>query len=291
VESALLYTVIFLIRFLPGSWAVRFGGIAGRFAFSVLRVRRKVTLANLAHVFPDMPPAERVAIGRRSYAHLGRSFMELLLMKRIDAAYIDRHVEIRGLEHAVAALEKGLGFIAVTGHFGSWELMAAAFCIKGYPLDVIAAKQKNEGVLKIVNDLRAYHGMRVIPRRSAVKGVARALREKRAVAMLSDQDARGGAGVVVDFFGRPTSVPEGAALFSLKTGAGILCPFIVRQGTGQDHVLFVDPPLEHELTGDRREDVRRIIQHHVHVLEGWIRKHPDHWFWGHMRWKSMGLYD
>jgi KDO2-lipid IV(A) lauroyltransferase len=133
--------------------------------------------------------------------------------------------------------------------------------------------------------------MRVIPRRSAVKGVARALREKRAIAMLSDQDARGGTGVVVDFFGQPTSVPEGAALFSIKMGADIICPFIVRKGTGRDHLLIMDAPLEHALTGDRKEDMQRIIQHHATVLEGWIRKHPDHWFWGHMRWKSMGLYD
>jgi len=291
VEYAAVRLVIFALGFLTVAFALRIGAAIGVAAFSVFRVRRKVAMKNLEVAFPDMDARERIAVARRSYANLGRTFMEFLMLKKIDEAYIEKHVTIREIEHILRALDKGKGLIAMTAHYGNWEIMGAAFGLKGYILDVIATRQKNRSVDRLFNGLRYSRNIGLIFVDEAPKGVLRSLKKGRTVAILGDQEARRGAGVIVDFFNRATSVHQGAALFSLKTGAPIVCVFITRKATGRDHEIVIEAPLEFEPTDDRAEDIRRLTAMYVARLEAWIRKHPDHWFWAHKRWKSSGLYE
>lgn len=290
VELAMTRFLCFMVNTLSPGLSVRLGGAVGGLMFSPFRVRRSVCMKNLEIAFPDMPMEERLAVGRRSYANIGRTMTEILMMERIDGPYIDAHVELHGREHVDAVVAAGKGGLAVTGHYGSWELLAAAYSSKGYPLDLLIGHQKNKKVDELFNDLRKRQGLGLIPLNRALKGVLRAVKKNRLVALLGDQDARRGAGIDVEFFGRPTSTYPGIALFSVKSGAPILCPFIVRRGTGLDHDIFLEPPLAFTPQGDRNEDVKNLTQLHVLKLEEWIRKHPDHWFWGHKRWKSKGLY-
>jgi KDO2-lipid IV(A) lauroyltransferase len=52
------------------------------------------------------------------------------------------------------------------------------------------------------------------------------------------------------------------------------------------HELHVLPPIEAEAGADPEREVVRLTAAHVQVLEGWIRDHPEHWFWVHRRWKT-----
>ena len=36
----------------------------------------------------------------------------------------------------------------------------------------------------------------------------------------------------------------------------------------------------------RQEAVAWITQQYTAVLESYVRKHPDHWLWGHRRFKT-----
>ncbi|MBU0755176.1 MAG: lysophospholipid acyltransferase family protein, partial [Planctomycetes bacterium] len=192
--------------------------------------------------------------------------------------------------HLDKVMDKKKGCLAITGHFGSWELMAAAVCDLGYPVDLLVGRQKNRMVDDLFNRLRSCHGLGLIPLDKALRGVFRSLRDGRMVALLGDQDARRGAGVEVDFFGRPTSTYPGAALFAIKGKSGLICPFIVRKGKSLDHTVFIEPALEFDAGEDREKAIVELTQRHTACLEAWIKKHPDHWFWGHRRWKSQGLY-
>lgn len=290
-ELTFVRLLSFFLNLLPPSWAVRLGGLAGSAAFSIFRIRRGICMKNLEIALPEIPLQERFALARRSYANLGRSLVEILLMQKAGEEYYERHISFTGVEHVESALKDGKGVLAVTGHFGSWEVMAAAWCRKGYPLDLLVGHQKNKKVDAKFNELRANQGLGLIPLDQALRGVLRALKNNRIVALLGDQDARRGAGVQVEFFGQPTSVHQGAALFSIKSGARLICPFILRKGRGLDHEVFIEPHIEFEAEGKRDEDIKTLTQLHTERLEAWIRKYPDHWFWGHKRWKSTGLYD
>jgi len=201
-------------------------------------------------------------------------------LKRMD---LSKFITIEGRENLQLIKNQGKGAVLITGHFGSWELMGAYLANEGWPIDYLVGEQHNLKVNKLMNQHRAMFGIGLIELGVAARGVFKAVRAGRMVAMLSDQDA-GSDGVVVSYLGRPASTPKGPAAFALKTGAPLIFGCIVRDGWRQR--IFVEPPLEIPHSGDKDDDVRRLTQAYTQLLEKYVSQYPDHWFWPHRRWKS-----
>jgi KDO2-lipid IV(A) lauroyltransferase len=53
------------------------------------------------------------------------------------------------------------------------------------------------------------------------------------------------------------------------------------------HTLWISEPLRVEKTRDKKEDIRKTTQQLNKMLEDYIRRYPEDWFWLHDRWKSM----
>jgi KDO2-lipid IV(A) lauroyltransferase len=259
------------------------GAVLGTVAFDLFRVRRAVSLANLERAFPEAAPGELVAIARRSYRQFGRTVAEFAAFEKLRPERILRLVEFEGLEHFDRALEAGRGAVLFTGHFGSWELLGAAIAARGYPIDFLVGRQSNPWVDALMNRLRRIQGIGIIEREMALRKVLRSLRRNRFVALLADQDARR-SGVFVDFFGTPASTPRGPALFALHQGCPVIPGFIIREGSR--HRAVIGPPLWPRDDLQREEAIRDLTQRLASRLEDVVRRHPDHYFWPHRRWKT-----
>ena len=283
IEYWIIYLMGAFVRIIPYRLALALGSFLGWLAFDILRIRRKVTLINLRNSLGAETDG-LAAIGRRAYRNFGKSMVEYTLFPSLDKDKIEQMVEFEGAEHWDEALKKGKGAILVTGHFGSWELMGAATSQRGYPIDFLVGEQHNILVDNLMNDYRRSMGIGIIKMGAAAKGIIRALKNNRFVAMLSDQDA-GSDGTVVEFFGRPASTPKGPAAFALKMDAPIVMAFIIRESARKQKVI-VEKAIFGEKTCDKQEDIRRLTQAYTRVLEEYVRKYPDHWFWPHRRWKS-----
>lgn len=274
-----------LPRIMPYRRSVQAGGALGIIAFDLLRIRRRVTLANLERAFGgDLSAAQRVRIARRSYVNFAKSMIEFASLGRLGRERLLELVRITGRENIDRALAGGRGVIGITGHFGSWELLGAAAVAHGLPADFLVGEQSNSLVDGLMNDLRRSAGIGIIARGVAARGVFASLARGRLVAMLSDQDARR-AGIFVDFFAAPASTYPGAAQFAHRTGCPIVFCYIVR-GPGERHEAVFMPPLEVDPSADREQEVRRLTAAHVRALEAAVKNHPDHYFWAHRRWKT-----
>lgn len=278
--------LIRLPALLPLRWSVKAGGnLLGILAFDVVRIRRRVTLANLGRAFGDgMPPKERVRTGRRSYVNFAKSMIEFASIGRLGVEDLRRLVAVRGREHIDAALARGRGAVVVTGHFGSWELLGAAAVAHGMPADFLVGEQSNTSIDELMNGLRSAAGIGIIARGIAARGVFASLKANRMVALLSDQDARR-AGIFVDFFGLPSSTYPGAAQFAQRTGAPIVFCSIVRRGDESHEAVFL-PAIESDPDARRDGEAHRLTQAYTALLERAVREHPDHYFWAHRRWKT-----
>jgi len=284
LESWLVLSLGFVLRLFPYRVSLCFAGIIGDSFFLLGRERRKISLENLKRSFPDKDGKELKQIAKRAYRNIAKSLTEYMLFPKLDKARILDLVEFEGLEVFDSALQEGKGAVLVTGHFGSWELMGAAISQKGYPIDFLVGEQHNRLVDNLMNKHRMMMGIGIIKMGAAAKGVIKALKENRFVAMLSDQDA-GKDGTIVDFLGFPASTPKGPAAFSLKTNAPMIMGFILRRnGKRQKIILERVEPIEK--TSDKGEDIKRLTQAYTSVLEKYIRAYPDHWYWLHRRWKS-----
>lgn len=284
LEFWLVLSLGFVLRLFPYRVSLCFAGIIGDSFFLLGRERRKISLENLKRSFPDKDGKELKEIAKRAYRNIAKSLTEYMLFPKLDKARILDLVEFEGLEVFDSALQEGKGAVLVTGHFGSWELMGAAISQKGYPIDFLVGEQHNRLVDNLMNKHRMMMGIGIIKMGAAAKGVIKALKENRFVAMLSDQDA-GKDGTIVDFLGFPASTPKGPAAFSLKTNAPMIMGFILRRnGKRQKIILERVEPIEK--TSDKEEDIKRLTQAYTSVLEKYIRAYPDHWYWLHRRWKS-----
>ena len=135
-----------------------------------------------------------------------------------------------------------------------------------------------------MNRIRAGAGIGIIHMGAAAKGVFKVLKANGMVALLSDQDA-GAEGARVRFFGREASTPKGPAAFVAKTGAAVCAGFTIRD-SNTHNTLYMEDAVEPELTGDLETDIRSITQLYTDVLEEYCRKHPDHYYWMHRRFKT-----
>ena len=283
-EYAVTITIGFILNLLPYPWAMKFGDFLGWVSYRLLRIRRRVTLANLKAAFKDKYSIRELdRIGLRSYQIIAKSFIDYVLFPSLKDKVL-KITELRGGENLDKALKESKGAVLVAGHFGSWELMGAAVGKNGYPIDFLVGEQHNILIDNVMNQYRQLMGGGIIKMGVAAKGVIKALRNNRFVAMLSDQDA-GGDGTVVDFFGMPTSTPKGPAAFALKTGAPIIMGFTTRNQSKIQKIEMKEP-IYLEQTGNKEEDIQKLTQIYTSILEDYIKKYPDHWFWPHRRWKS-----
>lgn len=284
IEYAAVRTVLLLINIIPYRLALLLADLIGILAFSVIRIRRQVTLANLRSSFGGQySESECVRIGARAYRNIARSMIEYGLFPSLKKKGLSKFITMEGRDVFQKIKECGKGAVMVTGHFGSWELMGAYIAQDGWPIDYLVGEQHNLKVNNLMNEHRRMFGIGLIELGVAARGVIKAVRGGRMVAMLSDQDA-GSDGVIVQFLGRPASTPKGPAAFAIKTGAPLACGFIVRQGLQQK--IIIEPPFDIELTGEKEDDIKRLTQAYTSLLERYVRQYPDHWFWPHRRWKS-----
>ncbi len=231
------------LRLLPDRAAAALGSGLGWLAWSGLKIRRGLVLESLARAFPEKSLPELERSGEKCYRNLGRTFLEAFRMTgRVGARLMER-VELEGREVLDRALEQGKGVVNVTFHYGNWELMGACAARRGYPLEVIARRQRNPWFDRFITRERAASGMGLIPVEEAPRKVLRALRAGRIVTHLADQDA-GRTGVFVEFLGRPASTPKGPALYAWKSGAPLVLTMMLPAGRGplEDHFRGAGAP-------------------------------------------------
>lgn len=260
--------------------ALALGAGLGRVAFDLLRIRRDVVLDNIKQGIGG-EDQKLAGIGRRCYENLGRGLVEYLRFPLLTREFALEAVEAVGRENLDRALARGKGVLAITGHFGDWELMGAAFSLMGYPIHFLVGEQHNQRVDDTMNAYRQMAGIGIIPMGVAMRKVLATLRKGEIVAMLSDQDAHE-EGVFVPFLGRPASTPKGPAAFALKTGAAVIPVFIVRKENSWQHTVYIEEPI----ISEGKSTIYSITSSYTYYLEQYIKRYPDHWFWPHRRWKT-----
>jgi len=257
-------------------------------AYYLAPVRKPVALLNIRTAFPEKSEKEIRRLCRRTYRHYGMIFFEYCALYRMPREKISGMVEFSPPDMLQRALAKKRGAVAVTGHFGSFELMAVAIGLSGIPIVAVARPMKNPRVNAFIERLRKINGLKIIRVKDGFSRVMASVQKGNLVTLVSDQDA-GKKGVLVDFFGVASSTPVGAAVLSIRLGTPIVAAFIIREGAARYRVEFHDISCDN-LPEDTDEQIREITGRYTSLLESYVRKYPDHYFWMHKRWKSTGLY-
>jgi KDO2-lipid IV(A) lauroyltransferase len=286
VRYGLVRAVIGLLGLLPLTWASALGAAVGSVAAVLARGERRKALAGLARAFPEKPEAERLALMRACFRHLGRMALELVCVRQLDARiddWVEWPAESRQAFDDALARKKGVVF--VTGHVGNWELLARRAGLAGYPVFTIAREASDPRTTALIERFRGSGGVRPIWRgkgASAAKEMLRALKAGAFLGLLIDQDTKVQS-VWVPFFGHPAKTPRAAADLALRTGAAVLTGFCHRVAPHRYRIVMreVSPP-----EGDGEALVTALTAKLTQGIEAAIREHPEQWVWMHERWKS-----
>ncbi len=275
-----------LIRLWPERLMVLIATVLGAVWFYGLRYRRGVILANLARAFPEKTEAERRHLGLRACQHLVRLLFEFVRIPKYQKLGYPGFV-LRGKEHLDAALAKGKGVLALSGHLGSFELAVAA----GAPLTCpnhLLVKRFPGQVDRFVTEIRSGAGLGVIPADGALRGIFQALKRNQVVVFVLDQNATRKLGVFVDFFGEPACTMTGLASLAQRTGAAVI-PAIPWRAPDGTHVLELHPEVPFEPQADPEATLLHMTQRYTQIIEAAIRAHPEQWFWTHKRWRTRPI--
>jgi len=241
-------------------------------------------LANLRIAFPELPEAERHAIGRESYVQFAWQLIDVARGARWGAAELLARVEAEGREHIDAALANGHGALCLTLHLGGFETAIRIVPALGLSITVIGRPLTNRLLRRDIHAQRTSTGAELILHRNVAPQMLRALHKGRIVVALNDQYKRRSQGVFVPFFGVRASTSPGPALIALRARAPILPAACVRIGPDR-HRLLIRPPLELPKTGDRRKDAELLTARCNTALETFIREYPEQWMWSHRRFR------
>jgi len=267
---------------LPVPAALAVGRGLGRGAHAMLGLPRRLARTHLELALPELDALTRDRLVRATFEHAGQSFVELGLWPRIarDPDYV--HGNFAVLDEALA---EGRGTLAITGHVGNWELLAATVAARGYALSVVARRVNDERFDALIRRFRGDRGMQILLRDAPdfLAQVREALSRNRIVAILMDQDSRG-PGVFVPFFGRPAHTPPGAAVLALRTRAPVVTVFIGRR-PHRGHLVTFERVSIAPSTG--KGQITELTARFTAAIEAAIRRTPAEWVWWHERWRRQ----
>lgn len=274
LEAAALNSLFKTFRMLNLDKASAIGGFLAR-AIGPYLSAHKIAGYNLSMIFPEMPYEEKQRILSGMWDNLGRTAAELPF---IPSEKLYERLTIHGTEN----IHTDYPCIFFSGHLGNWELTYPIAQRNGIKTTLIYRKANNPIVEDMIRSIRATQANNLI-----VKGpkgsfkLMRAIKNKESLALLIDQKMNDG--IPVPFFGRLAMTAPALAEFALRFNLPIVPARIVRK-KGAHFEAFIYPQLQYVKSGDDERDKLTIMTKVNEIMEGWIREHPEQWFWVHRRW-------
>lgn len=267
----------------PRSLALAAGRALGALLSIVMRSRQRLIVGNLCRAFPEKSEAEARAIASQVWRNLGLTAAEFIRVGDINADNAGDFFAYSGFDELRAAAAE-TGVIYATAHFCNWEMLGIGTQYATGRLTAIARPMKNPLVEAWVQAKRARGGMDIILHRQAVRASLKALKARRIVGILFDQNLYTG-GLFADFLGRPAATTSLPALLHERTGAPVFLAYGLREN-GRHHircerVVLPNPP------GDADARIAANTRALNDALGAVVRCHPGLWFWIHNRWKRV----
>lgn len=280
-----LHVLIGLLRHIPRSLAIAIMRGVGSLIYTFGTEGRQLTIRHLTMAFAkEKSPEEIQRLGAKVYRHFATAIADTVRLPVILRQGINSLITTQGMKYLDQALASGKGVLMITGHFGNWELLGAWMAQNGYPLRVVGTTMENEGLNKIIVDMRNHAGYTNIARGAGTREIIRSLHQGCAIGMLIDQDTRV-PGVFAQFFGQPAHTPTGPAILARKFDIPIIPIFMHLQDDLTYHIEC-EPPLELAHTDDPEHDIVVNTQLCSDAYERVIRRFPEQWVWMHKRWKT-----
>ena len=263
-----------LARVVPLRVSYAIARLVGVGTYYAWRGGRRRCIQNMRHVLGDEAEARRTA--RASFSNYLVYLVDFFRL--IGSTREELRERVVSDDWArVSAERTGRGIVAMTLHYGNWDLGAALIAQHGVGVAAIADRFPNARVNDFVIRSRQHLGMTIIPADRMGPGLIRALRNNDVVAVLLDIPAPVN-GIHIEFFGDTIAVSDGPARLALRTGATVVAGMVPRHAPWGEAVRAKAEPIAFTPTGDEAADARALMQTVFTHLERQVRRDPAQWY-------------
>lgn len=234
----------------------------------------------------SLTPAEADRIARKSLESLAMFVVETICLPRLMTPHTwPKYIDVEDCQECLRLAINGRGVIMVTGHYGSFELLAQLLAALGCQMVAIMRPLDNEYLNEFLVKSRRMHGLELLDKKGAMSQSESIIREGRVLGFIGDQDA-GRKGCFVDFFGQPASTYKSIGLLAMSTRCPIVVACARRCGNVARYDFVVQRIIHPHEWEDRDDPLRWITQAYTSAIEDFSRVAPEQYLWIHRRWKS-----
>jgi Kdo2-lipid IVA lauroyltransferase/acyltransferase len=236
----------------------------------------QIALKNLSTVFPNHTNAQNQVISHKMWENWGRVAAEYCHLP-----YFQKNVEniqIYGQEVIHELKQNKTGALFFSAHFSHFQMISIAAERLGLSLSQFSRLSKNPYVYRGMHFFQSQVTKKVLIKNDVgTLQMARALKKKEHILILTDQKAQKGANIPL--LGHLCETGFFAARFAQKFHCPLI-PVFVRRCI--DHPLHFEvhffPPLN--LMQSEEELLTEMNQ----KIGQWIVGNPEEWLWVHKRW-------
>ena len=281
------YTLKFLIFILPSSLQ---NLLAKFLAFAFMKLKKKrfyIVMTNLNLAFGETKSKEeKIEIAKKCYYNFAKYLgINFILNQNTTKQKILKQVVFKNEHFLLDAMKSGRPTIVTTAHFGQWEIFSLAVAAHFGPSSVLGRKLDSSVMDKILRANRAQFDVELIDKNGGAKDILKALKARRLVGILVDQNTAPQDGIKVQFFGKDVLHTPAASVLAQKTNALIINAFIYQKGENLNEICF-EQPIDIS-TFDKEDAVQKATQMQCSACEEMVRARPEEYFWFHQRFKRF----
>ena len=281
------YTLKFLIFILPSSLQ---NLLAKFLAFAFMKLKKKrfhIVMTNLNLAFGETKSKEeKLEIAKKCYYNFAKYLgINFILNQNTTKQKILKQVVFKNEHFLLDAIRSGRPIIVTTAHFGQWEIFGLAVAAHFGPSSVLGRRLDSSVMDKILRANRAQFDVELIDKDGGAKDILKALKARRIVGILVDQNTAPKDGIKVQFFGKDVLHTPAASVLAQKTNALIINAFIYQKDENLSEICF-EEPIDIS-TFDKEEAVQKATQMQCSACEEMVRARPEEYFWFHQRFKRF----
>ena len=281
------YTLKFLIFILPSSLQ---NLLAKFLAFAFMKLKKKrfhIVMTNLDLAFGETKTKEeKLEIAKKCYYNFAKYLgINFILNQNTTKQNILEQVVFKNEHFLLDAIRSGRPIIVTTAHFGQWEIFGLAVAARFGASSVLGRKLDSSVMDKILRANRAQFDVELIDKNGGAKDILKALKARRIVGILVDQNTAPKDGIKVQFFGKNVLHTPAASVLAQKTNALIINAFIYQKGENLNEICF-EQPIDIS-TFDKEDAVQKATQMQCSACEEMVRARPEEYFWFHQRFKRF----
>ena len=281
------YTLKFLIFILPSSLQ----NILAKFlAFAFMKLKKKrfhIVMTNLNLAFGETKSKEeKLEIAKKCYYNFAKYLgINFILNQNTTKQKILEQVVFKNEHFLLDAMKSGRPIIVTTAHFGQWEIFGLAVAAHFGASSALGRRLDSSVMDKILKANRAQFDVELIDKNGGAKDILKALKARRIVGILVDQNTAPKDGIKVQFFGKDVLHTPAASVLAQKTNALIINAFIYQKGENLNEICF-EQPIDIS-TFDKEDAVQKATQMQCSACEEMVRARPEEYFWFHQRFKRF----